>query len=273
MTAHARAVARPASRPIRISRFTSVTDSAVASTEVTTIEDFFAQLTPQRFPVRSLLRDESDPRKWRKPRTLGLYAFADFDGGRRGAAAVATVHVVTIEYDGGCSLDDACRVWAAFKGCAFTTFNSTEDDERVRVHLALSRSVTPDDYARLWSWAAATSSEAGYIVDPQPKDAGRIWYDPAAPAGGPFTARWIDGVEVAVEEMLARASAPPSAAKGRTDLASEAAVHHQAALIVAADAPEGALRDGTDQRRVSPSARHGPCARPFSSQIGCHGNR
>lgn len=215
MTAHALAIEPGGRRPIRISRFASVTDSAVAEHEVSTFDEFFAKLRPQRFPLRSLARDESDPRKWKKPRKLGLYAFADFDGGRRRAENVTTVHVLTVEYDGGCSLDDASRVWGDFDGCAFTTFNSTDEDPRARVHLALSRSVTPDEYALLWLWAADRSGEAGYAVDPQPKDACRVWYDPAAPEGAAFAARRIEGVEVSVDDILARASARPSATKER----------------------------------------------------------
>ncbi len=210
---------------VRISHFPEITNPTVERLEHTTLDEFIRALKPRRFPLAELRRDESDPRKWKKPKTLGVYAFAEFRSARRTASNVVAVDVLTIEYDGACSIDDAGRVWEGRSGVAFTTFNSTADDPRVRVHLEVSRSMTPGEYARMWAWAATHSSRAGFEVDPVPKDASRAWYDVAAPDGALFQRRALRGDVLDVDGILAAAPsvAPPQTSPDRGRQAGDAA--------------------------------------------------
>jgi hypothetical protein len=57
-----------------------------------------------------------------------------------------------------------------------TTANSHADDQRWRVLIALDRSYSVAEHARLWRWF---SDKFGNLIDPQTKNANRLFYLPA----------------------------------------------------------------------------------------------
>lgn len=116
----------------------------------------------------------------------GGWSPAIFQPPQRAAANVRMVSALVLDYDTGGSWDRVVGTWAKHYGVVYTTksHGTTTDGDRLRAVLPLERTVTPEEYAKLWTWAARVSTEAGCAPDPQCKDVSRFWYDPTMPPGG-----------------------------------------------------------------------------------------
>lgn len=123
------------------------------------------------------------------------WSAAQFEGNRRSLKNVIGLHLLALDYDSGTlSFDSACSFWAGASAAlseangpmaclVHTTFSHRDAHPKFRVIMPLSRSVSAEEYSRLWSWVNHHASNAGHVIDRATKDASRIWIVPAAPEG------------------------------------------------------------------------------------------
>ena len=135
----------------------------------------------------------------------GGWSPAFYDPPKRSLENVRRVHALVLDYDKNGSWERVCNLWATANGVVHTTKshgapNTTGD--RLRAVIALGHSVSPDEYGKLWTWAANRSTEAGCPADQQCKDASRFWYDPSEPPGG-WRAQRLTGKPIDVHAVLA----------------------------------------------------------------------
>lgn len=140
---------------------------------------------------------------------------ATFDPPLRAKENVVEVSCISLDYDGGETLEDTLPRFAQYQGLYHTTRNhQVEKDgkitDRFRIVLLLNRPVTADEYYRLWK---AFALEAGH-VDEAPKDPSRFWYAPGSKDGTHFKSGLFTGSPLHVDNWLLRepAPAPPKAA-------------------------------------------------------------
>ncbi|MBI3204510.1 MAG: hypothetical protein HYZ29_23445 [Myxococcales bacterium] len=120
------------------------------------------------------------PRRFRGEHEQPGWSPAVFEGNERKKANVREVAAIALDYDSGATtLDAAKQVWGGFYGFIHTTKSHTQNAHRFRVVLPLARSVTPEEHAELWQWAAKRAAAAGHRIDGQTKDPSRFWFMPS----------------------------------------------------------------------------------------------
>jgi hypothetical protein len=117
------------------------------------------------------------------------WSAATFDPPRRALENVQQIHAACFDYDKGTTIAEARERWAGAYGLLHTTRSHTDEAHRFRVILPLARSVSPFEYAALWSRLAKRAGD----VDQAPKDPSRFWYVPGAKGQQPYEAIRLEG--------------------------------------------------------------------------------
>lgn len=169
-----------------------------------------------------------------------LFCPAIFDPPRRKKANVQQISELVLDFDHGADFDRDLAVWRE-RGLAFaaytthSSYRETESnpnaEERFRVIIPLLEPIPASEFPKLWRWAADLS---GGKVDPQAKDASRMFYTPAIAVEGALYRheihnghlldwRALDLAEDEQPRQVAQGSPPSSTdAYGRKALESEA---------------------------------------------------
>ena len=146
-------------------------------------------------------------------RALSLWSAATFRGGERAGANVERVTALVLDFDGvqlslaeaGAALPCACL--------GHTSWSHGTGDKPghcFRLLVALDRSISTADHARLWRLFAATFRERGAEVDAKARDAGRAWFVPCASEHYQVAA-WLDREPLDVDQALTVAPREPTA--------------------------------------------------------------
>lgn len=152
-------------------------------------------------PWSQVLVDLATPREAAEKSTLPGWSLATFREDRRAKANVEAVHALVLDDDSGTvTLDDAAAEWTGCDGLVFTTHSHTPERPRHRTILALSRSVTADEYERLYRWACSRIP----TLDPHTCDASRLWFVPAHRPGAIFETRRLEGGPLDVDAILSQ---------------------------------------------------------------------
>jgi replicative DNA helicase len=126
---------------------------------------------------------------------------ACFDPVQRAAANVRTVWCLTLDYDGGESIDATQgRVGAFAGGLIHTTRKHRPESPRFRIVLPLNRPVSGFEFGELWKRVAAVAGN----VDKSTKDPSRFWFLPGCPPESEFIAREFEGPNLDVDFWLAK---------------------------------------------------------------------
>lgn len=201
--AHAGVDASPA-RPLVVVTWPGLKQTKGVERE-TTLADLAAEFgrPPPEYPLERLARD--DQGKWKKPEDAPLFSMAArTPAGSRaggGAAVVAKVHCAVFEHDEGNMSPAAIRrVWGAYRGFAYTTFNSTPEARRWRVVLELEAPAEAAEWPALWRWLNEHAGSHGYFLDGAAKDVQRAWWKPAIPAGAEYLFERLEGEPLPLPE-------------------------------------------------------------------------
>ncbi len=192
--------------PTTVARFRCLPDTNVSEHLTATWEEWLTWLTTE--PADSFRGDMKH----------GGWSPVRYDPPSRARDHVKEAFALVLDYDTNARWDVIRTLWQDSYGAIYTTkSHGVGGNERFRVVLPLDRSVTADEYDRLWRWGARRSSEAGCEADKQAKDVSRFWYDPTPPVAkwraDRFTGAPIDATAVlALEEppqLRVVPSAPP----------------------------------------------------------------
>lgn len=200
--AHAGVDASPA-RPLVVVTWPRLKETEGDERE-TTLAELAAEFRrpPPQYPLERLERD--DQGKWKKPATAPLFSLAARTppGSRRGgSSAVVRVHGAVFEHDeGNLSPETIRRVWGAYRGFAYTTFNSTPEARRWRVVLELEAPAEASEWPALWRWLNEHAGAHGYFLDGAAKDVQRAWWKPATPAGAEYLFVDLEGEPLPLPE-------------------------------------------------------------------------
>lgn len=129
-----------------------------------------------------------------------VWSPATFNG-TRANANVVSVGTLVLDFDDGLPVATAAGIASGLAGAWHTSWSHTPQCPRFRLALALSRVVSPDEYARLWKWASAKFTVGGLAPDPACKDAARPWFLPVRRPG--FASGVLPGSPVDVDAILA----------------------------------------------------------------------
>jgi putative DNA primase/helicase len=141
----------------------------------------------------------STARKYSGDDVLPGWSPATFDGAGRRKANARDLCALVLDYDNTCPLDEAIELWSIYWGIAHTSKSHTEEANRFRVVLPLSRFVTPGEHAEVWAWA---NQLACGKIDGQCKDASRFWYLPVRKGGGIYKCVELSGEVLDVDAVL-----------------------------------------------------------------------
>lgn len=182
---------------IKIARFTSLNNPVVAEVNETTWDAW----------LKYLAEEHAD--EFRGQFQHSGWSPVVFDPPQRANANVRKVLALVLDYDKHAQWDEVHSMWLSNYGVMYTTKGHRDDAHRFRVVMPLNRPVTPEEYAKIWRWAAERSSFRGCPVDPQCKDPARFWYDPTRPIGT-WRSQMLTGQPVDPEPILALPEAPPT---------------------------------------------------------------
>ncbi|RPH64968.1 MAG: hypothetical protein EHM89_00065 [Acidobacteria bacterium] len=132
-----------------------------------------------------------------------------YDPARRARENIKAVYGLVLDYDKKSTWDAVVSLWQSFYGLVYTTKSHNIGAHRLRVVLPLSRTVTADEYARLWIWAARRSQSVDVVADSQAKDASRFWYVPTMPDGDAWRTQRLTGAAIDVDATLPLVEQPP----------------------------------------------------------------
>ena len=181
---------------------------------------------------------------------LPAVSFALFRGDRRASSNVETCTALGYDDDNGHPDPGAYvgRLRAAFPGCGFflySTFSSTPTAWRFRPIFALSRPVSPEEYATLWPVVAEYLEEVGVRVDVKCKDPGRLFFSPTRPPNGAYFSHVETGAALDVDAWL--------------DVARELGQLDAAAAERRGTLPGARRPPRSSGRGATPRAFRGPC--------------
>lgn len=132
-----------------------------------------------------------------------------YDPPRRARENIKAVYGLVLDYDKKSTWDAVVSLWQSFYGLVYTTKSHNIGAHRLRVVLPLSRTVTADEYARLWIWAARRSQSVDVVADSQAKDASRFWYVPTMPDDDAWRTQRLTGAAIDVDATLPLVEQPP----------------------------------------------------------------
>ena len=162
------------------------------------------------------------------------YVGGALDGGRRALAAVERMSLLSLDVEGGPTVQDAHEAFLPWHHVVYTSWRHAPDAHRFRVVLPLAQDVSAEAYRVLWAWAAA---RMGSGVDPQAKDPSRALFLPAVKPDGSLALAWawseaplLDPTPILEEHRLREAarrstSSPPRRVHVPDDLARRLARH------------------------------------------------
>lgn len=132
-----------------------------------------------------------------------------FDPPKRARDNVRAVYALVLDHDKNGDWDRLRSLWRSNQGVIYTTksHGAAGIGSRLRVVLALARTVGADEHARIWDWAARRSQEAGCPADKQCRDASRFWYDPTRPPGG-WRSEILNGAPIEPDAILSLVEPP-----------------------------------------------------------------
>lgn len=99
------------------------------------------------------------------------------DGANRGSASVVSLSCLVLDYDDGCTIEDAWDRWDSYAVIAHTTWGHTAEHHRFRVVLPLAQPIPREHWPAAWAWGA---EQSGQQVDPSCKDPARMYYLPCS---------------------------------------------------------------------------------------------
>ncbi len=116
---------------------------------------------------------------------LPMWSPAVFEGDQRAAANVARVSclVYDVDEDPVPSAAQICQALGTARWFAHSSSSATLNHPRWRLVIELSRPVTREEHAKLWS---AVAKQLGFSVGAASKDSSRAWYAPRRSLDGSF---------------------------------------------------------------------------------------
>jgi P4 family phage/plasmid primase-like protien len=134
------------------------------------------------------------------------YATCTFQDDKRKKENVLECTALVLDVDNkttSTTVDEAARVLPHYGFLCSTYNNRLEKAEagyigapsRFRILYPYAQPVTPEQHARVWTWAEKQFADKGITVDPTTKDAGRFWFLPSCPPGteSVFEHRLVEG--------------------------------------------------------------------------------
>src|SRR5262249_19937591 len=155
-------------------------------------------------------KDGNQLPEWKKPSDLPGYSLATFVGDRRNKESVEAVYGVSLDYEGGTTIDEARESWRS-KGYTVilnTSFNHRPEGHRFRLTFCLPEPVSGSEAEIVWQFLAAEALVAGHVIDESPKDSSRFWFAAAAPEGAEYLCEVWEGSDLDVETILHQALQP-----------------------------------------------------------------
>jgi len=136
-----------------------------------------------------------------------LFVGARLRDGRRGNQYVEAISVLSLDVEGGPTVEEAEEVFGEWAHIIYTSYNHTPEAHRFRVVLPLARDVSVTEYPHLWIWAAA---RLGTGVDHQASDVSRAMFLPVE--GKHLVSRiWDEGPLLDPDVQLAKAASAQAA--------------------------------------------------------------
>jgi hypothetical protein len=161
--------------------------------------------TRTRMTWQDLVAYVSTPAVTDDKASRGGFVLAQLFGGIRRSAHVEHVSALGLDYDhGDIQPETAHEMLGRYRNVVYTTASHTRAAPRWRAILTLSRPMTRDEHAIVWSHSARFFG----AVDPATKDAARLWYAPTVRPGAPHVALAGDGAPLNVDRVLANAPKP-----------------------------------------------------------------
>src|SRR5579883_806769 len=181
--------------------------------------------------------------------TLEGWSPVRFAGDRRAAKNVEAVSCIVLDDDSsGLSTEQVAAVYAGVAGVVHTSFSHRPEHPKHRIVLRLSRDVSADEHARVWTWVRDRAAARGHALDEATKDPSRLWYVPAHREGGSYAWAPLEGDELDVDAALVSTpaeAAPPAPAPRTAAPASSEARHSAAAKLLAGAWPATGSRHET----------------------------
>jgi P4 family phage/plasmid primase-like protien len=126
--------------------------------------------------------------------TVPGYATCTFQDDKRKKENVLRCTALVLDVDNkttSTTVDEAACVLPHYGFLCSTYNNRLEKAEagyigappRFRILYPYAQPVTPEQHARVWTWAEKQFADKGITVDPTTKDAGRFWFLPSCPPG------------------------------------------------------------------------------------------
>lgn len=183
-------------KKVTVSKFRSLIDSRVQETIETTWDAWLDHLA-------------TDPANdYAGQMEHGGWSPVRFDPPKRSKDNARAAYALVLDYDKNAEWSKIHALWTDSYGLLYTTKSHGVAGERLRVVLPLQRTVTADEYGRIWDWAASRSQPVGCPSDPQCKDISRFWYDTSTPPGG-WRADRLQGDPINPDAILALTPEPP----------------------------------------------------------------
>lgn len=133
---------------------------------------------------------------------------ARFTNHRRSRAGAELVSCIVLDDDSsGLSYPKLLETWSRFAGVVHTSHSHTASAPKYRIVLQCSRDMSPDEHARVWSYARALATQAGQTLDVATKDPSRLWFVPAHRDGAPYLWCALAGAPLDVDAILAEPTA------------------------------------------------------------------
>mgnify|MGYP003654285263 CR=1 FL=1 len=148
--------------------------------------------------TRHKLTREQDKRR------LMAWSPATFEGTRK-AENARDLSCLVLDYDDGTTIQEALKVWQAWRGLGYSSISHSEDAHRFRVVLPLANVIAATHWRELWKWAHRRSSAR---IDAKCCNADRIYFLPYTREGSPVWAAAWDGPALDLEAEY-KANPPP----------------------------------------------------------------
>lgn len=127
--------------------------------------------------------------------------------GTRANANVVEVGALVLDYDGGVSISDVEVAVSGLAAAWHTSWSHTEANPRFRLVVNVSRSMTPDEFVRVWAWGFERFRSGTGRADPSCKDVSRPWVLPVQRTVETFASKALAGAPLDVDHVLS--IAPP----------------------------------------------------------------
>ena len=145
----------------------------------------------------------SSPKPGETKAGLARWAPVEFRQAYRCRANVVRAHAVVIDIEDGSGEETIVRSVEGLHYLLHSTFSATSDLPRWRLVVDIDRSVTAEEYERLWRWLASAVEREGCTPDYAARDSSRAWAVPAIPPSGHYVCRVGHGPSASVADGLA----------------------------------------------------------------------